>query len=138
MVFRKVVESVIHDSAPGNICAGLQQMGINAQIAARGRYEEKIGVGKIGGGDSLGIIDIPEGLIRWINVRRVRSGGGGPAVGTYHYFTDYGVPDPKLGPDWRGKEIRSVRVKTFPLFGKVVELRWKGDDSSQKINHRLS
>jgi hypothetical protein len=133
MAIRKVLDSVLQDSAPGNICAGMQRLGINAQIAVRGRYEESIG--KVG--DSLGIIDIPEGPIRWINVCRVyyRTGQLG---GNYNHHTAYGVPDSSLEPSWRSKRIRTVRVKTFPLFGKVVDLRWKGDDFSQEIIRRLN
>jgi hypothetical protein len=39
---------------------------------------------------------------------------------------------------WGGLEIKSVRKKAFPLFGKVVDLHWKGKDSGLGIINRLN
>ncbi len=110
------------DKARDKICNSLQVLGIDAQMAERGRPEEKIG-----GKDSLGLIDIPEGPISWVNVRKEYSGG---ESGSTDYYTDYGVPDPRLGTNFKGAVIFTHRKKKFPLFGKVVDLYWEGNDFS--------
>ena len=98
---------------------GLQSLGISAQILPRGRPEESIRQG------SKGLVDIPEGPIRWINLRRITH--------PTDYFIDYGVPDLRLGPNSPKLLIKSVRIKNFPLLGEIVDLRWKGKDAGLGI-----
>ena len=62
------------DKSRDELCAHLRILEIDAQLAPRGRKEEKIG-----GEGSLGLIDIPEGPIRWVNVRKY---GPGSTAGT--------------------------------------------------------
>ena len=50
------------------VCAGLRRCGVDAQIAERGRPEEKIFSER--GTESLGVVDIAKGPIRWVNVRK--------------------------------------------------------------------
>jgi len=122
------IKEDFRDKTRDNICAHLQTLGIDARIVPRGRLEEEIG-----GSDSLGIIAIREGPIRWVNVRKGSSGQGGT-----FYYTGYGVPDPRLEPNSPRVRIKTVRVKTSPLFGKVVDLRWEGRDSDLGIIGRLN
>ena len=111
------------DTTRDKLCAGLRAMGVGAWMAERGRPEEKTGKG------SLGVIDIGQGPIRWVNVREV-----GDSENTA-YMTEYGVPDQRHLPQL---QIRSVRVKTFPVFGRVIDVRWKGNDLGLGIAQRLS
>ena len=104
------------------LCASLQAMGVDARMKERGQPEEKTGEG------SLGLIDIGRGPIRWINVRLVDRGE------TSVRINDYGVPDSRNLPELA---IQSVRVKTFPLFGRVIDVRWKGNDLGRGIAERL-
>lgn len=113
-----------------NICAELQALGIDAQMAERGRPEEEIE-----GGGSLGLIDIPEGPIHWVNVRKQRDRLSESVSYTYHI--DYGVSDPRLGLASPEMYICSVRKKDFPLVGRVVDFYWEGDDSGLGIIERL-
>jgi len=89
--FFDVLRDIFRDHARDDICRGPRSFGIDAQMAPRGRAEEDIGEG------SLGVIDIPEGPIRWVNVRKIVTGGGRSS--TTDYYTDYGVPDSRLGPN---------------------------------------
>jgi hypothetical protein len=99
-------------------------LGVKAQMAERGRPEEKIE-----GGGSLGLVDISEGSIRWVNVRRQKTSGSDSGGGDAPFYcTVYGVPDPKARPGYDRVDISTVRVKTSPLVGQVVDLRWQGDD----------
>ena len=135
--FLSGIEETFRDHTRGDICASLQRWGIDAQMAPRGRPEEEVytkGSPRMG---SLGIIHIPEGPIRWVNVRKETHSRGELGSVTY-YYTEYGVPDPRLGPNSPGARIETVRVKASPLFGRVVDLRWKGWGSDLGIISRLN
>jgi len=126
----------LRDKTRDELCARLCAMGIDARLAERGQVEEKFG-----GKGSLGLIEIPERSIRWVNVRKVTtSSGGGPYGGgsTTYYYTEYGVPDARLGPDSPGTRIKTIRVKSFPVFGKVIDLRWEGGDYGTGVIDRLN
>lgn len=89
------------------------------------------------GAESVASFDVHEGPIRWVNVlmkREVAPGGGY----VDEYVTDYGVPDRRLESDFPRTLIRTIRVKRFPLSGKVVDLRWTGRDFGLGIISRLN
>jgi len=141
-----------YDYTSDNIYAGLRSLGIDAQIAERGRAEENIECGE--NSKSLGMIDIPEGPIRWVNVIKR----------TVHqedtYYIKYGVGDARLHPGYVSRQpgewepllvrpgpylrdlpearIKSVRTKTFPVVGRVIDLHWKGKDFGLGIIDRLN
>jgi hypothetical protein len=52
-----------------------------------------------------------------------------------YYATEYGVPDSRHLPEIK---IESVRVKTFPILGTVIDVPWKGVNTSSGIGERLS
>lgn len=131
-LFRKTRER-FRDHTRDDICAGLQALGIDAQMAARGRPEENIETGFYT--QSLGMIDIAEGPIRWVNVRKRQPRGPDASVA---YYTDYGIHDSRLEPDSPRPRIESVRIKTSPLVGQVVDLRWRGEDFGLGIMGRLN
>jgi len=133
MDFFRNIRETFRDHARDDICAGLQRLGIDAQMAPRRGPEERVG-----GSGFLGVIDITEGPIRWVNVRKVTHSGGPEGGGGTDYYTEYGVPDSRLGPNSPKPQIKTVRMKTFPLFGKVVDLHWKGKDFGLEIISRLN
>jgi len=143
-IVRKTREK-FRDKTRDRICADLQRLGVDAQMAARGRDEEKVRrtfldlLVALGGTsrESLGIIDIPNGPIRWINVRKTitisQYGYSEPS-----YCVDYGVPDCRLNPNFKLR-IKSVHFKRFSLWRKEkIDLRWKGKDSGLGIITRLN
>jgi hypothetical protein len=67
------------------------------------------------GDGSMGLIDIENSPIPWINIWCRGSGEG------ITYGMDYGIPDPRPLPHIY---IRSVRIRDFPLFGNVIDVRW--------------
>ena len=38
----------------------------------------------------------------------------------------YLVPDSRIWPDFPKLDVRSFRVRKFPIFGKVIGMRWRG------------
>ena len=117
------LRETMRDKARDKLCAGLCEIGVNARMAERGRPEDKTGEG------SLGIIEIGRSPIRWANVRKENHHE------TTIYFTEFGVPDARRLTDLR---IRPVRVRSFPVFGRVIEVRWEGDDRTYGIGQQLS
>jgi hypothetical protein len=98
------VREIFRNKTRDNVCVGLQKLGIDAHMVRRGRIEEKIGEG-----GSLGIIHIPEGPIRWVNIRDETHASGQTI--SIVYYTEYGIPDTRLGSDLPLSYIRPVRKK---------------------------
>jgi hypothetical protein len=104
-------------------CRALCELGINAQIGIRDCAAEA----DIGRGHSNGIIDIPQGPIRWINYKTLGTGIGEDQP----EYIQLGVPDPRLRPD-------APDIESFKLVGKAGDLRWKGNDAGLRIIDRMS
>ena len=88
-IFGKVREA-LRDKTRENFRTGLQSLGIEASMAPRGRREEHIK--RAGRARSLGIIDIPDGAVRWANVQLMNN------LTDSYYCATYGVPDLKITP----------------------------------------
>jgi hypothetical protein len=43
--------------------------------------------------------------------------------GGYYYRSEYGIPDPRPLPEL---QVESNLIRTFPVFRKVIDVRWKG------------
>ena len=52
-------------------------------------------------------------------------------------YIDYLVKDSRIAVERYPVVIYTVRVRTFPLFGKVVDLRWEGDDCGTGLIDQL-
>jgi hypothetical protein len=133
-VLKPILET-FRDKTRDNVCVGLQELGLNTVIAERGRIEEKVF-----GDGSLGITRIFDGPIRWVNTRRkriYRELFGKYGVPT-EYYTDYGVPDSRLGIDSPSAGIRAIHLYAGPLSDKVVDIHWDGGESYPDIIDRLN
>ena len=99
------------------------------------RPEENIRGVTMFGKASLGIIDIrTEGPISWINVVRTkRRDKHGPA----RYRVVFGIPDQSVPMNHKLK-LKTVRKKTFPLFGKVIGVSWRGGGDTLVLAKALS
>ena len=106
-VFDSLRES-LRDRARDEICAGLRTLGVDARMASRGRPEE----GESGAGASVGIIDIAEGPIRWINVYKYHSGA---------YSISYGVEVTYRAPKTTIKTITAMES----IMGRMIDPDWR-------------
>lgn len=83
---------------------------------------------------SLGLMDISEGPIRWINIlNRDRGKSGSP-----RWWIVLSVPDERSTLSRQQIKIKAVRKKTFPLFGKVADIMWRDFDGVTGLMNTLS
>jgi len=115
------------------LCQHLQEMGIEAITLEKGSDQENIGQKRSWGQRSEGLIELKDRNIDFINIISVSS-----QYGT-HYFIDYLVKSPNIIGKRTLKKTRLVRKKSSPLWGKVVAIEWKGDESlAQSLNFDYS
>ena len=105
----------------------LQEIRVKASLIERGVDEEKVGVSRSFMQRSVGVIEIVGRNIDYMNVIGVASQYG------VNYFLDYLVRSPsRLG---KRKKTRMVRKKSPAIWGRAVDIEWKGDDYlSQQLN----
>jgi hypothetical protein len=118
--------NIFRDQTRDVLARELAGVGIKAKIGERGREEEKIRSGfKWLFQGSLGVIDIEDGVVKWVNVVRLkrRDKNSPPPV----HRVVFGIPDHNLPESHHPLKLLTVRKKSFPLFGKVVKVDWKGD-----------
>jgi hypothetical protein len=107
----------------------LREVGVEASLTEEGDDREKMGVGRASGQKSEGIIELEDRNIDSIDVVSVSS-----QYGT-RYFIDYLVKSPNIMGERILKKTRLTRKKSPPIWGKVVAIDWKGDDSlAQSLN----
>jgi len=107
----------------------LQEIGVKSSLAEKGVDEEKVGLSRSFMRSSAGVIEIAGRNIDYVNVIGVASQYG------VNYFLDYLVRSPGWSSKKRQKKTRMVRKKSPALWGKVVDIEWKGDGYlSQQLN----
>ena len=128
----------LRDKSRDRMAASLEAAGIQAEMVDRDleRPEEKIRTMQLLGKTSLGLIDIlADSPISWINVVRTkRQDKHGPA----RYRVVFGIPDQSIPMNHKQLKLKTVRKKAFPLFGKVVDVFWKGEAHTIPLAKTLS
>ena len=128
----------LRDKSRDTVAASLEVAGIQAEMVDRdlGRPEEKIRTFQLFGKSSLGLIDIrTDSPISWINVVRTkRADKHGPA----RYRVVFGIPDQSIPMNHKQLKLKTVRKKTFPLFGKVIDVSWRGEAHTLLLAKTLS
>jgi hypothetical protein len=126
------MKDMLRDKTRDNLAQNLNSLGIRADLAERDRAEEKIENSWYQ--RSLGIIDIPEGLVRWINILKKDGSKNSPP----QWWVVLCIPDERPLSNHKAVDIKTIRKKTFPLFGKVVDVTWKGNDHHTGLVEFLS
>ena len=130
----------LRDKSRDTIAESLTTAGIQAEMVDREgaliRTEEKIRTFPLLGKTSLGLIDIrTDSPISWINVVRTKSTDKhGPA----RYRVVFGIPDQNIPMNHKQLKLKTVRRKTFPLFGKVIDVSWRGEAHTLPLAKTLS
>jgi len=111
----------------------LQEIGIEASLIEKGSDKEKIGLSRSSGQRSEGIIELEDRNIDFINVISVASQYGAC------YFLDYLVKCSNIMEERVFKKTRLTKKRSPALWGKVVDIEWKGDASlAQSLNFDYS
>jgi len=126
------MKEILRDKSRDELAWTLNSLGITANLAERGRPEEKVENSWYQ--RSLGIIDIPEGVVRWINILKKDGNKNSPPL----WWVVLCIPDQRPVPNYKAVDIKTVRRKTFPLVGKVLDVTWKGDDHHTGLCEVLS
>jgi hypothetical protein len=126
------MKEIFRDKSRDELARNLNSLGVRADLAERGRTEEKIENSWYQ--RSLGIIDLPEGLVRWINILKKDASKNSPPL----WWVVLCIPDERPVPNYKAVDIKTVRKKSFPLFGKVIDVTWKGNDHHTGLAEVLS
>ena len=105
-------------------------IGIRASQLAKGAGPEKAGLSRASGLQrSEGVIKIERSGVDYINVVSVASQYG------VNYFLDYLVRSPGLPSQRKRRRTRLVMKKSPALWGRIVDIEWKGDEYlSRELN----
>ena len=109
------------------IFIALNDLGVDVEFSETYQREQVIGIGEMfKANNSLGLINIKDGPIRWINFKEAKKNKGLGADSRCTYKMDYGVPLSACSKI-SSKRILAARLKRFTIFGPVVRVRWKGE-----------
>ena len=122
----------LRDKARDDLAHALNSLGVRAEMAERGRIEERVNNSWYK--RSLGVIDLPEGAIRWINIVKKDRGKDSPP----RWWINLCIPDERRVLFRKEVKVRTARKKSFPLFGKVVDVTWRGEDYGTGLVYTLS
>jgi len=126
------MREILRDKSRDKLAENLNSLGIRSHLAERGRAEEKVENSWYQ--RSLGIIDIPDGLVRWINILKKDASRNSPPL----WWVILCIPDERPLSNHKAVDIKTIRKKSFPLFGKVIDVTWKGDDHHTGLVQVLS
>ena len=133
MSFLKKLKSNTRDKSRDNFYKHLITLGIDASLAERGAKEEKLF--NPWHRRSLGIINInSDSLISYVNIiKRDRSKDTPPRW--WYYF---GIPSKTSENKSDYIEVKSTRIKSFPVFGKVKFIRWDFNANGETLAEKFT
>ena len=123
----------IRDKARDNLYNNLIDLGVQCEMSKRGIRADKLQ--NPWHRKSLGVIKInSESPIEFINIiKRERSKDSPPKW--WYYFA---VPDESVQSEPDQIKVRSIRKKTFPIFGKVKSIEWKHNNYSENLANEFT
>jgi hypothetical protein len=119
-LFGMIIDRMIgrpRDKTRHRLCTHLRTMGLNVQVSERGLHEEGISGGLMG--SSIGLIEVQESPIRWVNMLEHPASRYASAAFTNVYV----VPDHRVRSGGY-MELRSVRQRNASVYGRVIDLYW--------------
>ena len=120
------------DKARDDLSYDLNLIDVRAKMAERGHEKENIENSWYQ--RSLGVIDIAESSISWINILKQDGGKNNPP----RWWMVFGIPDDRSLEIHPRTKIKTIRKKSFPLLGKVKDITWKGEDDGLGLINELS
>ena len=112
------------DKTRDNLEIALQSLGLPASMSERDVPIEN--VQKPGWARALGSIEVAEGPISRVNLFKQDGNQYSPTRWWYVFL----VPDDRPFSEHRAVSIKSTRKKSFPIFGRAVNVTWDGEEHS--------
>ena len=133
MSFLKKLKNNTRDKTRDIFYKHLMTLGIDVSLAERGAKEEKLF--NPWHRRSLGIINInSDSLISYVNIiKRDRSKDTPPRW--WYYF---GIPSKTSENKSDYIEVKSTRIKSFPVFGKVKSIRWDFNANGETLAEKFT
>ena len=133
MSFLKKLKNNTRDKSRDIFYKHLMTLGIDVSLAERGAKEEKLF--NPWHRRSLGIINInSDSLISYVNIiKRDRSKDTPPRW--WYYF---GIPSKTSENKSDYIEVKSTRIKSFPVFGKVKSIRWDFNANGETLAEKFT
>ena len=133
MSFLKKLKNNTRDKTRDIFYKHLMTLGIDVSLAERGAKEEKLF--NPWHRRSLGIINInSDSLISYVNIiKRDRSKDTPPRW--WYYF---GIPSKTSENKSDYIEVKSTRIKSFPVFGKVKFIRWDFNANGETLAEKFT
>ena len=133
MSFLKKLKNNTRDKSRDIFYKHLITLGIDVSLAERGAKEEKLF--NPWHRRSLGIINIhSDSLISYVNIiKRDRSKDTPPRW--WYYF---GIPSKTSENKSDYIEVKSTRIKSFPVFGKVKSIRWDFNANGETLAEKFT
>ena len=127
----KRLKEKFRDKSRDNLYQNLLDIGLDCELAERGINEEKLF--NPWHRRSLGIVNInSEYPIKYINIiKRDRSKDSPPR---WWYF--FAIPSNHIISKNDSIEIKSIRKKSTPVFGKVESIIWKPNNNSKDFGSK--
>ncbi len=131
-MFEKLKE-IFRDKSRDKLYQNLLDIGLDCELAKRGVNEEKLF--NPWHRRSLGIINInSEYPIKYINI--IKKDGGKNNPPRWWYF--FAIPSYEIIPKNGSIEVRSIRKKSTPVFGKVKSIVWEPNSNSKDLADKFS
>ncbi len=119
-LFERMKQRLRGTTARDRLCSELCAMGLDARLVERGQPEETVTAGLVG--TSLGLVEVPESPIRWINLIEHLASRYAPAAFTNIYLApDVGVPDGGY------VVLNTLPIRSAVVHGRVVDVQWQLD-----------
>ena len=132
------MEERFRDKARDELASALRALRVNAELANRGEIEKN--VRKTRFRRSLGIVDISGGPVAAINVLKMDGSQHSPPQWWEVFLISSDLPGTADHP----VDLSTRRVKSFPVFGTITAVKWRGEDfgsgliNSLDQDHRLA
>ena len=129
----KNIKELFRDKSRDNFYKNLLDIGVDCELAKRGVNEEKLF--NPWHRRSLGIININEDKpIKYVNI--IKQDGGKNNPPRWWYF--FAIPSNDEIDKEYYMEVKSKRIKSTPVIGKVESIEWDPNENSKKISDNFS
>lgn len=127
------IKQIFRDKTRDKLQKKLLDIGINCDLAERGIVEEKLF--NPWHRTSLGIINInSDYLIKYINIIKKWGSKNDPPRWWIYFAIPFKTSENKT--DYI--EVKSIRKKSFPVFGKIKSIEWKFNDKGNVLGNKIT